>query len=67
MLLNNTIVKLMIRILAIIALLMTLVPSILQFTGKIAAERVNLWMAIGMVLWFLTGSLWLGRKQQISD
>jgi hypothetical protein len=67
MLLNNTIVKIVIRVLAIVALLLTLIPSILHFAGKIPSEKVNLWMGIGMVLWFLTGSFWLGRKQHYEE
>lgn len=64
---DNIIIKLLIRVLAIIALLLTLMPSILHYTGNMAPERVNLWMGIGMVLWFLTGSFWLGKKSTFEE
>lgn len=60
---NNPILKSIIIFLAIAGLLITLIPSILHFTGNISSEKVNLWMAIGMMLWFITGGIWLGGKK----
>lgn len=56
--------KIIIRILAVSALLMTLIPSFFHFSGRIESQQVKWWMGIGMVLWFMTGSLWLGRKNK---
>lgn len=60
---DNPILKGIIITLAVVGLGMTLIPSILHFSGRISSEQVNLWMAIGMVIWFITGSIWLGGKK----
>ncbi len=59
---KNIIVKVVIRVLAIAGLILTILPSLLHFGGVMELPAVHTWMAIGMVVWFLTGSFWLGKK-----
>ncbi len=59
---NKLIFKIIIRVLAIIGLVMTILPSLLHFGGVIGMDTMKLWMDIGMFVWFLTGSFWLGKK-----
>lgn len=59
---KNIFIKVMIRVLAIVGLILTIVPSILHFSEIISLQAVHTWMAVGMVVWFLTGSFWLGKK-----
>jgi hypothetical protein len=61
---KNTILKVIIRILAIAGLVMTILPSILHFAGRLDMQAMKTWMAAGMFLWFLTGSFWLGKKSK---
>jgi hypothetical protein len=51
------------RILAIIGLLLTIGPSVLHFFGQLESSRVNVWMIIGMVVWFISAFIWYGRKR----
>jgi hypothetical protein len=64
MLQNNFIIKGVIPVLAIAALGLTIIPALMHFYGRLESADVNVLMAIGMVLWFLTGSFWLGRKKR---
>ncbi len=59
---NNIILKITIRVLAVIGLILTILPSLLHFSGVIEMDTMKTWMAIGMFIWFLTGSFWLGKK-----
>jgi hypothetical protein len=56
----------MIRILpklsSLLGLLIMLIPSILLIYDSISEEKVNVWVMIGTVLWFLSASFWMGRK-----
>ncbi|MGF1638844.1 MAG: hypothetical protein ACFCUU_17345 [Cyclobacteriaceae bacterium] len=51
------------KILSIVALALTIVPSILTFAGHITMETNKILMAIGMVLWFGTAPFWMGKKE----
>ena len=54
--------KTIFTILGFIGLGLTLIPSILVFTGKITPEWHKQLMLIGTVLWFVTAPGWLGKK-----
>ena len=56
--------KTIIKILAIIALFITLVPSLLFFFGQVSEGTSKIWMMIGTLLWFATASFWLGKKNE---
>ena len=45
------------------ALLLTIVPAVLVFLGKIPFENHAALMLAGTLLWFITASLWMGREE----
>lgn len=46
-------------------LLLTMIPPILIFMGKIDLDTTKLMMAIGMVAWFSTAPFWINKKADI--
>lgn len=55
------------KIVSLIALAATLVPSLLYLAGA-TTHDVVLWSAIvGTVAWFATTPLWMDRTRQIDD
>lgn len=50
------------KIVSYIALLLTVIPSILVFTGTIELETHKLLMLFGTIVWFLTAPFWLNKK-----
>ena len=51
--------------LGLIALLATVVPSILVYTGTIDLETHKTIMAAGMVLWFITAPFYMRSKKNV--
>ena len=51
--------KKLLIVLSIIGLLLTIVPSILVFTGDLTLQSNKNIMIVGMVLWFATASIWM--------
>lgn len=55
--------NILIPFIAIAGLALTLIPALLVFTNRMDASLQNQLMALGMVLWFTAGSVWLrGRR-----
>lgn len=55
--------KTLIGIIALSGLALTLIPSILVFTGALSAPTNKVLMAAGMLLWFTTAPFWIRRQQ----
>jgi hypothetical protein len=53
--------KLLASILAVIALCLTVIPSILVFNNAIEFDLHKKLMAAGTILWFLTAPLWFRK------
>jgi len=51
------------KILALVGLILTLVPSLLFYYTIIDMERMKLYMALGTLLWFSGAIPWLGQKK----
>jgi len=51
------------RVISIIGLLATVVPSILVFAGTTEFETHKIIMLIGMLFWLITAPFWMGRKE----
>jgi hypothetical protein len=51
--------------LAYIALLATVVPSVLVYSGTIELETHKTIMAVGMVLWFITAPFYIRSKKML--
>jgi hypothetical protein len=48
-------------IVAIAGLLLTLMPSLLVFSGRMPFESNKTWMTVGMLLWFVAAPFWIKR------
>ncbi|MDD4107421.1 MAG: hypothetical protein PHH93_01740 [Prolixibacteraceae bacterium] len=59
--------KRILQIFSLLGLLLTLIPPMLFFLGKISHDRQNLLMLIGMIVWFSTAIFWLGAKAKDSQ
>jgi hypothetical protein len=55
--------KAFLKILSLIGLLLTMIPPILIFMGKIDLDTAKLLMTIGMVAWFSSAPFWINKKQ----
>jgi len=50
------------KVVSLVALAATIVPSVLYFTGMIGHEAVK-WVALaGTAMWFIATPLWMGRE-----
>lgn len=53
------------KLVSLLALAATIVPSVLYFTGTIEHEAVK-WTALaGTVVWFVVTPLWMGRELSV--
>ncbi len=53
------------KIVSLIALAATIVPSVLYFTGAIGHDAVK-WTALaGTVVWFIATPMWMGRELSV--
>jgi len=50
-----------------LALVATIVPSILVFSQKMDSNTNKAIMAVAMVLWFLTAPFWINKKVEETD
>ena len=64
---KNQFLRNAVKILAVSGLLLTILPSILHLYGMLDLPEVHRWMSAGMVVWFVTGSIWLGKKTRRED
>jgi hypothetical protein len=56
--------KRILQIISFLGLLLTLIPPVLYFYGRISHDRQNVLMLTGMILWFSTSVFWLGAKEK---
>lgn len=47
-----------------IALVATILPSILFLQGSMDLDRAKLVMLLATIVWFVATPLWMGRKEQ---
>ncbi len=53
------------KLISLIALAASIVPSVLYFTGTIGHDAVK-WTALaGTVVWFVATPMWMGRKLSV--
>lgn len=50
------------KIISLVALFITIVPSVLVFTGTISLENNKLLMILGTLLWFVSAPFWMNKK-----
>lgn len=56
--------KLVIKIISYIGLGLTLIPSIMVFTGDATLESNKILMLIGTVLWFISAPSWMNKAEE---
>ena len=49
---------------SLIGLVLSILPPILFFLGKIEMDSMKVWMGIGMALWLLSAPFWINKKQE---
>ncbi len=52
----------LLKILSYLGLILTAIPSILFFMGKISQESSSHLMTAGMILWFVSAPFWINSK-----
>ena len=53
------------KLVSLIALVVTILPSVLYFTGLISHDLMK-WIALlGTIVWFIATPMWMGRKLPI--
>ena len=52
------------QIISLLALIMTVVPSVLFLTGTVELEQVKLLMLISMIVWFAVTPFWMNQKEK---
>ena len=55
--------KLLASVLAMVALGLTLIPSIFVLTGDINLDLHKMLMTIGTILWFITAPIWFRKEK----
>ena len=50
------------KLISLVALAATIVPSVLYFTGAIGHDTVKWATLVGTVAWFAATPLWMGRE-----
>ena len=54
--------KSLLKLVSLIGLLATIVPSFLVFADVITLEMNNLLMMFGTILWFISAPFWMNKK-----
>lgn len=55
--------RIILQIVSYLALTLTVVPSVLLYSGLMGFERVKLLMLIATVVWFAVTPCWMGREK----
>ena len=56
--------KLGLQIISMLALLMTVVPSIMFLTGSVELGQVKCLMLGATIVWFAATPFWMGKKEE---
>jgi hypothetical protein len=56
--------KILLKIISFCGLGLTLIPSLLLFSGQISASTCKLLMLLGTVLWFVTAPFWMNESPE---
>lgn len=55
------------KLISLIALAVTVLPSVLYFMGNVDAEPMK-WIAlVGTIAWFIATPMWMGRKAEVGE
>ena len=56
--------KILIKIGSFVSLVLTIVPSLIFFTGDLELSQMKVCMGVGMVLWFVTAPFWINKSSK---
>ena len=56
--------KLLVKFISYVGLGLTLIPSLLVFTGNISLDSGKMLMLIGTVVWFLSAPIWMNKVEE---
>lgn len=56
--------KILIKIGSFLSLALTIVPSLIFFTGDLELSQMKVYMGVGMVLWFVTAPFWINKSSK---
>ena len=56
--------RILLQIISAIALVMTVLPSLVYFSGNIELETVKWLMIVASIVWFAVTPFWMGKKKQ---
>ena len=56
--------RLVLQIISWIALAMTVLPSVVYFSGNMELDRVKWLLIFASVVWFVVTPFWMGKKEQ---
>ena len=55
------------KIISYLALVVTILPSLLFLLGKLSQEQVSGAALVGTIIWFITTPLWMGRSSPAEE
>jgi hypothetical protein len=50
------------KILSLLALILTIAPAIMLVNGSLTLDQVKLFMLVATVVWYIATPFWMGRK-----
>lgn len=56
--------KLLVKFISYIGLLLTLIPSLMVFTGNISLDSGKVLMLIGTIVWFVSAPGWMNKAEE---
>jgi hypothetical protein len=56
--------KIIIKLGSFVSLVLTIVPSLIFFTGDLELSQMKIYMGVGMVLWFVTAPFWINKSSK---
>lgn len=59
--------KNLLKLLSLVGLVLSIVPPVMLFLGKMQMDSMKLWMGVGMVVWMVTAPFWINKGSQQSQ
>ncbi len=56
--------KNLLKLLSVVGLILSIVPPVMLFLGKMEMDSMKLWMGVGMVAWMVTAPFWINKKME---
>ena len=59
--------KNLLKLLSLVGLILSIVPPVMLFLGKMEMDSMKLWMGVGMAVWMVTAPFWINKSSQQSQ